>query len=130
MNTLFSRLEALFILIFGAAHFAIPFLLPPNLESTTLWIFPIGYFVLPGCFAVAISGILYFATKRLAAGACLAFLYGGGIFFHALYLLGLFPSVLTIPSAVIPIGGIIIDALSIAAIYNFYRRVHSQTIRF
>jgi hypothetical protein len=120
MNTMVTRLEAVFILVFGAVHFAIPFLLPPNLDSTTLWVFPIGYLVLPGCFAVAISSILYFATKHRAAGAVLAFLYGGGIFFHALYLSGLFPSVLVVPSPAIPVGGIVIDSLAIGAIYDFY----------
>jgi hypothetical protein len=130
MNTLVTRFEAFFILIFGAAHFAIPFLLPPNLESTTLWVLPIGYFVLPGCFAVAISSILYFATKNRAAGAVLAFLYGGGIFFHALYLSGLFPSVLIVPSPAISVGGIIIDSLAIAAIYDFYVDYLGRRFRF
>jgi hypothetical protein len=121
-----ARLEAFFILIFGLAHFAIPFLLPPNFvsETTVLGVLPIADFVLPGCFIVAISAILYYVTKNRYPGAFLAFLYCGGIFFHALYLSGLFPSVLVVPSPLISIGGIIIDALSIGAIYDYYHRLH------
>ncbi len=129
MKLTIALFESLFILIFGIAHFAIPFLLPPNfVEQTTLFgALRIADFVLPGCFAVAISALLYYATKNLIPGAVLAFLYGGGIVFHALYLAGLFPSVLTVPSQVIPVGGIVIDALSIVAIFDYYRRLRSHT---
>ncbi len=121
-----ADVESIFVLVFGAAHFAIPFLLPPNfIEQTTVFGFlRIADFVLPGCFAVAVSAILYYATKNLIPATVLAFLYGGGIAFHALYLSGLFPSVLTISSPAIPIGGIVIDALSIVAIFDYYRRLH------
>lgn len=117
--------EAVFILVFGLVHFAIPFALPPNFiaETTILGSIRIADLVLPGCFAVAISALLYFGTKNIIPGAVLAFLYAGGITFHSLYLLGLFPSVLTISSPVVPIGGIIIDAASIIAIFDYYRRI-------
>jgi len=122
-----ARLEFYFILLFGVAHFALPFLLPPNfIADTTLLGMRIADFVLPGCFAVAISAILYAATKNIVPGAVLAFLYLGGITFHALYLSGVFPSVLTVPSPLIPIGGIVIDVLSVAAIIDYYRRVRLQ----
>jgi hypothetical protein len=117
--------EAAFILIFGLVHFAIPFVLPPNLvaETTVFGSIRIADLVLPGCFAVAISALLYFGTRNIIPGAVLAFLYAGGITFHALYLAGLFPSVLTITSPSVPIGGIIIDAASIIAIFDYYRRI-------
>jgi hypothetical protein len=117
--------EAAFILIFGLVHFAIPFVLPPNFiaETTVFGSIRIADLVLPGCFAVAISALLYFGTKNIIPGAVLAFLYAGGITFHALYLAGLFPSVLTISSPMVPIGGIIIDAASIIAIFDYYRRI-------
>jgi hypothetical protein len=124
-NINLATVEAAFILIFGAAHFAIPFVLPPNFiaETTIFNSIRIADLVAPGCFAVAISAILYFGTKNIIPGAVLAFLYAGGITFHALYLGGLFPSVLTVPSPAIPIGGIIIDAASIIAIFDYYRRI-------
>lgn len=117
--------EAAFILIFGLAHFAIPFVLPPNFiaETTVFGSIRIADLVLPGCFVVAISAVLYFGTKNIIPGAVLAFLYAGGITFHSLYLAGLFPSVLTISSPMIPIGGIIIDTASIIAIFDYYRRI-------
>jgi hypothetical protein len=123
-------LESVFILAFGLAHFAIPFLLPPNfIAETTIWGFlRIADFVLPGCFAVAISATAYYATKNIFPGAVLAFLYGGGIVFHALYLSGIFPPVLIVPTQLVLAGGIIIDALSIGAIFDYYRRIHKLRI--
>jgi hypothetical protein len=120
--------EAAFILVFGVIHFAIPFILPPNTmaETTIFGSLRIADFVAPGCYAVAISAILYFATKNLIPGAVLAFLYAGGITFHLLYLVGVFPSVLVVPSPVISIGGIIIDAASIVVIVDCYRRVRKH----
>ncbi len=125
-----ATVEAVFILVFGVIHFAIPFVLPPNfIAETTVWgSLRIADFVLPGCFAVAISAILYFGTRNSIPGAVLAFLYGGGIAFHALYLAGIFPSVLVVPSPVISIGGIIIDAISIIAIFDYYRRIRKHSI--
>ena len=117
-------LEAFFILGFGVAHFAIPFFLPPNFvaETTVFEVVQIAGFVLPGCFAVAISAILYYVTRNIVPATVLAFLYGGGIFFHALYLFGLFPSMLLVSTPLISVGGIIIDAVSIIVIFDFYRR--------
>ncbi|MGD6851131.1 MAG: hypothetical protein ACQCN6_03630 [Candidatus Bathyarchaeia archaeon] len=126
MNSMsIARLEALFILVFGLAHFAIPFLLPPNFvaETVVFGFLRIADFVLPGCFAVALSAIAYYATRNIVPAAVLAFLYLGGITFHLLYLLGVFPSVLTVPSPWISVGGIIIDVLSVWAIFDYYRRV-------
>ncbi len=125
-----AMLESLFILIFGVVHFTIPFWLPPNFvaETTVLDGLRIADFVAPGCFAVAISAILYFGTKNVIPGAVLAFLYAGGITFHALYILGVFPSVLVVPTPLISIGGIIIDAFSIGAIFDYYRRIRKKRL--
>jgi hypothetical protein len=113
-------LEALFILGFGIFHFAIPFVLPPNFNSTNLFGFlPIGDFVLPGCFTLAIVSIILYLTRNWYPAALLAFLYGGGIAFHALYLSGLFPPVIVVPSKLTLVAGIIFDSLSIVAIYDF-----------
>jgi hypothetical protein len=117
-------LEALFILGFGVFHFAIPFILPPNFVANgTLAGLRIADFVLPGCFALAIASIAFYLTKRWYAGAFLAFLYGGGVVFHVLYLAGLFPSVIIVPDKLILVVGIIVDSLSIIAIYDYYHRL-------
>jgi hypothetical protein len=125
-----ATLEAFFILIFGIVHFAVPFILSPNfIAQTTIWgSLRIADFVLPGCFAVAISAIVYFAIKNIIPGSVLAFLYAGGITFHALYLAGIFPSVLVIPNPSVPVGGIAIDAVSIVTIFDYYRRIHKHAI--
>ncbi len=118
-------LEAVFILGFGAFHFAIPFILPPNFVANgTLAGLRIADFVLPGCFALAIASIAFYLTKRWYAGAFLAFLYGGGVVFHVLYLAGLFPSVIIVPDKLILVLGIVVDSLSIVAIYDYYHRLH------
>jgi hypothetical protein len=120
-----TLLEALFILGFGAFHFAIPFILPPNfIANGTLVGLRIADFVLPGCFALAIASIAFYLTKRWYAGAFLAFLYGGGVVFHVLYLTGLFPAVLVVPDKSVLVVGIVADSLSIITIYDFYRRLH------
>jgi hypothetical protein len=117
--------ERYFILIFGIAHFGIPLLLPPNFgDQTTIFGFlRIADFVIPGCLAVASLAIVYFFRKKLAFGFLIAFLYSGGIVFHLLFLSGLFPSVIVVPSFVVSIGGILLDVLSIFAIFDYYRRV-------
>jgi hypothetical protein len=120
-----ALLEAVFIIGFGVFHFAIPFILPPNFVANgTLAGLRIADFVLPGCFALAISSLAFYLTKRWYAGAFLAFLYGGGVVFHALYLAGLFPAVIIVPDKLILVLGIVVDSLSIIAIYDFYRRLH------
>ncbi len=121
-----ATLEGLFILGFGVLHFAIPFLLPPNFTSDTnvFGALRIADFVLPGSFTVAISSILVYTTKNRYPAVLLAFLYSGGIAFHLFYLSGVFPSVILVPNPLFLIGGIIVDALSIMAIYDYYRRVH------
>ena len=119
-----TLLEALFILGFGAFHFVIPFILPPNFVANgTLVGLRISDFVLPGCFALAIASIAFYLTKRWYAGAFLAFLYGGGVFFHALYLAGLFPSVIIVPDKLVLVLGIVVDSLSIITIYDYYHRL-------
>jgi hypothetical protein len=120
-----ALLEAVFIIGFGVFHFAIPFILPPNFVANgTLAGLRIADFVLPGCFALAISSLAFYLTKRWYAGALLAFFYGGGVVFHALYLAGLFPAVIIVPDKLILALGIVVDSLSIIAIYDFYRRLH------
>ena len=94
-------------------------------SNTTLFgVLRIAYFVLPGSFTVAISSILFYLTRNRYPAALLAFLYGGGIVFHLLYLSGVFPSILVVPDKLILVAGIVVDALSITAIYDYYRRVH------
>ena len=118
-------LEALFILGFGVFHFVIPFILPPNFTNTTLFgVLRIADLVLPGTFTVAISSIIFYLTRNRYPAALLAFLYGGGIAFHLLYLSGVFPSIIIVPDKLILVAGIVVDALSITAIYDYYRRVH------
>lgn len=126
MNT--SRLEAFFILGFGVFHFAIPFLLPPNYNAPTLFGLQIADFVLPGCFLLAASAIAFFASKNPFCGGLLVFLYCGGITFHILYLSGLFPSVLVVPTRLLLVGGIVLDALSIFVVVDYYRRVHVAAV--
>lgn len=121
-----ASLEATFILVFGVIHFAIPFILPPNFSGTTLFaILPLADFVLPGCFALAILSILFYATKNRYPAAVLAFMFGGGITFHVLYLSGVFPPVIIVPDKLFLVAGIVIDALAILAVYDYYRRLHS-----
>ena len=122
-----ASLEATFILVFGVFHFAIPFILPPNFSGgTTLFaILPLADFVLPGCFALAILSILFYATKNRYPAAVLAFLFGGGITFHVLYLSGVFPPVIVVPDRLFLVFGIVIDVLAIFAVYDYYRRLHS-----
>jgi hypothetical protein len=117
-----SSVEASFILGFGIFHFAIPFILPPNFNATDLFGLQIADFVLPGCFALAISAIAFYLTKSRYPAVLLAFFYCGGIIFHALYLSGLFPPVIIVPSNMLLVVGIVVDALSVAAICDFYRR--------
>lgn len=121
----FKAAEAAFIAGFGVFHFAVPFLLPPNFGGDTFLIgLRIADFVLPGCFLVAILSLVYYFTANRYFAVAVAFLYCGGITFHLLYLAGLFPSVIVFPTKLLPAAGIIIDALSVAAIYDYYRRKH------
>jgi hypothetical protein len=85
-------LEALFILIFGIFHFAVPFILPPNYANTGFIAgLQVADFVIPGCFTLAIISIIVFITKNRYAAVALSFLYGGGVVFHGLYLSGALP---------------------------------------
>jgi hypothetical protein len=125
-NLKLTQVEGAFILLFGVFHFTLPFLLPPNFTSNTT-IFGglrIADFVVPGVVAVGVCAILYVWSKNRYPAGLLAFLYAGGITFHVFYLEGLFPSVLLVPSPFISAAGIIVDVLSILAIYNYYRRIH------
>ena len=118
-----ATVEALFILGFGVFHFAIPFILPPNFSAdTSLFGVRIADFVLPGTFTVAISSILFYLTKNRYPAALLAFLYSGGIVFHLLYLSGVFPSVIVIPDKLILVVAVAVDAIAIAAVYDYHRR--------
>ena len=120
-------LEAAFILAFGVFHFAIPFIFPAK-ANVTINLFVnlhIADFVLPGCFLLATVSIVFVFTKNRYPAAILVFLYGGGIVFHALFLSGILPPVIVVPnSSAVLAGGIVIDALSIAAVYDFHRRSH------
>ncbi|MCW4028730.1 MAG: hypothetical protein NWE92_03690 [Candidatus Bathyarchaeota archaeon] len=123
-----STLEAGLIVVFGVFHFTLPLLLPPNFISDTT-IFGglrIADFVLPGTLLVGITSLLYFFTKNRYPAAILVFLYCGGITFHILYLTGLFPAVLVVPSPWLLVGGIFIDALTIFACFDYYRRIHQH----
>jgi hypothetical protein len=119
-----ASLERYFVLIFGVAHFAIPFILPPNLmgDTSILNFLRIADFVLPGCLAVALLAIVCYFKSKMTVGFSLAFLYGGGILFHLLYLFGLFPSVLLVPNSWISVGGIVLDVLSIFAILDVTKK--------
>jgi hypothetical protein len=121
-----TTLEVLFILGFGIFHFAIPFILLPNFNAN-LFGLQIADFVLPGCFTLAILSIIFYITKNRYPAALLAFLFSGGIAFHALYLSGLFPPVIIVPTKLLLVAGIVIDALSILAIYDYYRQLHTVT---
>ena len=119
-----ATLEALFVLGFGIFHFALPFVLPPNFNSTSLFGFiPLGYFVIPGCFTLAAMSIVFFFKRNQYLAVLLALLYSGGITFHALYISGLFPPVLVVPTRLTLVGGIVIDSWAIFAIYDCSRRV-------
>ncbi len=117
-------LEALFILGFGIFHFALPFILPPNFTvGTTLFAtLYIGYLVIPGCLILGISSIIFYLSKNRYSAILLIFLYCGGIVLHFLYLTGLFPSVVVVPDGLILAIGIVVDALTISLIYDYYRR--------
>lgn len=116
--------EVQFILGFGVFHFALPFIFSPNLNMANLFGFlRIADFVLPGCFILAIISIVFYVVKSRYLAALLAFLYGGGVIFHVLFLSGLFPSVIIVPTSLISIAGIVIDSLCIIAIYDYYSRV-------
>lgn len=121
-----GTVESLFIFIFGVFHFVLPFILTPN-PSTTINLFVtlhISDFVLPGCFTLAIVSIVFYVTHNRYPAVLLAFLYSGGIVFHMLYFLGLVESVIIVPNNIILVVGITVDALSVVAIYDYYRRVH------
>jgi hypothetical protein len=116
--------EVLFILGFGVFHFALPFIFSPNFNMANLFGFlRITDFVLPGSFALAILSIVFCVTNSRYPAALLAFLYGGGIVFHALFLSGQFPPMVVVPTSLVLVAGIVIDALSIIAIYDYYHRV-------
>jgi hypothetical protein len=121
-----ASFEFAFILVFGVFHFAIPFLLPPNIAgaetSAAFSSLHITDFVLPGAFALAILTLIFLYTKNLVSAGLLAFLYFGGIVLHLLFFLGIVPAVLVVPSPAILVGGIFLDALAIAAIYDIFRR--------
>lgn len=118
--------EAGFLLIFGVAHFAIPFLLPPNAfaasGSSIFSTLHITDFVLPGTFALAILSLVFLYTKNRYPAAGLAFLYFGGIVLHSLFFAGVVPAVLIVPSPLFLAFGIVLDALAIAAIYDYLQR--------
>ncbi len=115
--------EAAFILIFGVFHFAIPFLLPPNAAGAeTSNIFStlhITDFVLPGAFALGILSLIFLYTKNRLSAVLLAFLYLGGIVLHALFFSSAVPAVLIVPLPAFLAAGIVLDALAIAAIYDY-----------
>ncbi len=125
-----AQLEGLYVLVFGVLHFAIPFLLPPNYiaQTTVFGFIRIADFVLPGCFLLAISTLVFFVTKNRYPAGLLAFLYGGGITFHALYLSGVFPPVILVPSSLFLVVGIVVDALAIGSIYDYHRRLHIPAV--
>jgi hypothetical protein len=121
-----ASFEAGFILIFGIFHFGIPFLLPPNAtvasESSVFSSLHITDFVLPGTFSLAILSLVFLYTKNRYPAAGLVFLYAGGIVLHALFFAGLVPAVLVVPSSLLLALGIVLDALAIAAIYDYLKR--------
>lgn len=121
--------EATFILIFGAMHFAIPFLFPPNPKETVnfLLTLPIADAVIPGCFLLATSAILFCLTKNRYLATLLVFLFSGGIAFHLLYLSGAFPPVITVPTPLILVAGVIADSLSVITIYDYYKKMHKPS---
>jgi hypothetical protein len=114
------RLDALFIVVFGVIHFAIPFVLPPNLANTSIF----GYAASPGAIILGILSLVYYFSKNRFAGVFLSFLYAGGIFFHALFLSGVFPAILIVPNASVLVVGLVLDVLVILTIIDFYRRTH------
>ena len=116
------RLDALFIASFGALHFFVPFLLPPNFSNTSIF----AYSVIPGSLTLATLSLVYYLTKNRYPGFFLSFLYAGGVLFHAMYFFGVFPAILTIPEALLPFlsVGVVLDTLSILTIFDYYRRTH------
>jgi len=78
--------------------------------------------VLPGAFILAIVSLIFLYTKNLVSGVVLAFLYFGGIVLHILFLSGLVPSVVVVPFPLFLVGGIVLDALAIAAVFDLLRR--------
>lgn len=118
--------EGLYVLVFGVLHFAIPFILPPNYVAATTVFggIRIADFVLPGCFLLATLSLVFYATKNRYSAGLLAFFYCGGIVFHVLYLSGVFPPVIVVPSSLILVVGIVVDALAIFSIYDSQRRLH------
>ena len=116
--------EWLFILVFGVFHFALPFILIPN-PNTTISLFVtlhISDFVLPGCFTLAVASLIFCVKPNRYPAALVVFLYGGGIIFHVLYFLGLFASVIVVPTNLLLAIGIIVDVAAILATYDNYRR--------
>ncbi len=118
--------ETVFLLVFGVFHFAIPFLLPPNTigaeTSAAFSTLHIADFVIPGTFALAILSLIFLYTKNLFSAVLLAFLYFGGIVLHSLFFLNFVPAVIVVPSPLFLAGGIVLDAVAIAAIYDIARR--------
>ena len=124
-NSKIVLLQAIFILGFGIFHFTLPFILSPNFDATgVLAGLHIAEFVLPGCFVLAFSCIIFYVTKNVYAGILLAFFYCGGIFFHILFIAGFLPPVIIFPSKLVPVLGIVVDGLSVMTIYDYYHRVH------
>lgn len=119
-----NTLKALFILGFGIFHFVLPFILQPNFTAinTLFSTLHIAYLVIPGCLILGISSIIFYLTKNRYSAIVLIFLYCGGIVLHSLYLSGVFPSVIVVPDGFILAIGIMVDALTISLIYDYYRR--------
>ena len=129
-----ASVEGLFILVFGIFHFAIPFILPPNFTANTIGFSPFSFlhiadFVLPGTFTLGILSIIFLLTKNRYPAVLLAFLYFGGVTFHALYFLGVFPPVIIVPNSIFLIAGIALDLFSVIAIYDYYRRTSNASIK-
>jgi hypothetical protein len=114
------RLDALFIVCFGVLHFGIPFVLPTNFVNTSIF----AYAAAPGAILLAILSLVYYFTKNRYSGFFLSFLYAGGVFFHALFLAGVFPSILIVPSTWVLVVGLVLDVLVILTIVDFYLRTH------
>lgn len=124
------KTEWAFILGFGVFHLLVPFFLPPNFIAAIVpiyslfWGLRLADLVIPGCIVLAALSILFIYTRNRFLMGALMFMYLGGAFFHALYLIGYLPPLLVVPNTSFLAFGLFIDTITAIVIYDYYRRSH------
>ena len=126
--TSFKDLEGLFILGFGVFHFLVPFIAPVNKASNIIFLgIQMADLVVPGSIILALLSIVFYYFKDMYSMATLAFMYLCGTVFHALFLIGLTPSIIVVPHGSALVFGAFIDTFTPIIILDYSRR-HARSI--